>query len=111
MAELSSPPVNRELTVAQQRAVADLLRLSPVSDELGHRFAAAGHELHLVGGTVRDALLGRLHNDLDFCTDARPDEVLALVKGWAEGVWTTGIEFGTVGVARKGLRLEITTYR
>ena len=51
----------------------ELLRVSPVADELGRRFAAAGHELHLVGGSVRDALLGRLGDDLDFTTDARPE--------------------------------------
>ena len=66
------------------------MRVSPVADELGRRFAAAGHELHLVGGSVRDALLGRLGDDLDFCTDARPEQTLALVQGWAEAIWTTG---------------------
>jgi poly(A) polymerase len=111
MSELSSPPASRELTVAQQRAVAELMRVSPVCDELGRRFAAAGHELHLVGGSVRDALLGRLGDDLDFCTDARPEQTLALVKGWAEAIWTTGAEFGTIGAARHGLRVEITTFR
>jgi len=111
MSETSSPPVNRELSAAQQRAVAELLRVSPVADELGRRFAAAGHELHLVGGSVRDALLGRLGDDLDFCTDARPEQTLALVTGWADAIWTTGQEFGTIGLARRGLRLEITTYR
>src|SRR3712207_960459 len=112
MSETSSPPAtNRELTAAQRRAVAELMRVSPVADELGRRFAAAGHELHLVGGSVRDALLGRLGDDLDFCTDARPEQTLALVKGWAEAIWTTGAEFGTIGLARRGLRLEITTYR
>ena len=83
----------------------------PVADELGRRFAKAGHELHLVGGSVRDALLGRLGNDLDFTTDARPEQILALVKGWAESTWDTGIAFGTVGVSKKGLQLEITTFR
>ena len=68
-------------------------------------------ELHLVGGPVRDALLGRLEDDLDFTTDARPEQVLALVDGWADGTWDTGIAFGTVGVAKSGLRLEITTFR
>src|SRR5438270_2098388 len=92
--------VNRELTDAQRRAVTELLRVSPVADELGRRFAAAGHELHLVGGSVRDALLGRLGDDLDFCTDARPEQTLALVKGWAEAIWETGREFGTIGVQR-----------
>ena len=87
------------------------MRVSPVADELGRRFAAAGHELHLVGGSVRDALLGRLGDDLDFATDARPEETLALVDGWASATWTTGEEFSTIGAARHGLRLEITTFR
>jgi poly(A) polymerase len=91
--------------------MAQLLRLAPVADELGRRFAEAGHELHLVGGSVRDALLGRLGDDLDFATDARPERTLELVVGWADAVWETGREFGTIGVARRGLRLEITTYR
>jgi poly(A) polymerase len=112
MSETSTPPAaNRELTAAQRRAVAELMRVSPVADELGRRFAAAGHELHLVGGSVRDALLGRLGDDLDFCTDARPERTLELVNGWAEAIWTTGQEFGTIGLARRGLRLEVTTYR
>ncbi|MET0862994.1 MAG: CCA tRNA nucleotidyltransferase, partial [Nakamurella sp.] len=102
---------NGRLTDLQRAAVAALFRVSPVSDELGARFTAAGHELHLVGGSVRDALLGRLGDDLDFTTDARPDKVLTLVDGWADGTWGTGIDFGTVGVLKSGLRLEITTYR
>ena len=101
----------RTLTDAQRRAVHELLRVSPVADEVGHRFAAAGHELHLVGGSVRDALLGRLGDDLDFATSARPEETLSLLDGWADAIWTTGAEFGTIGAARQGLRLEITTYR
>ncbi|MFI7551903.1 CCA tRNA nucleotidyltransferase [Micromonospora sediminimaris] len=101
----------RDLTAAQRNAVAELLRVSPVADELGRRFAAAGHELHLVGGSVRDALLGRLGEDLDFCTDAHPDQTLDVVRGWAEAIWETGREFGTIGCQRGGLRLEITTFR
>ena len=88
--------------------------LIPVPDEaarLGAAFAAAGHELHLVGGTVRDALMGRPDTDLDFATGARPQQVLAIVEPLAQATWTTGIEFGTVGV-RLGARMcEITTYR
>ncbi|HEU5107702.1 MAG TPA: CCA tRNA nucleotidyltransferase, partial [Micromonosporaceae bacterium] len=99
------------LTAAQRDAVAELLRVSPVADELGRRFAEAGYELHLVGGSVRDALLGRLGDDLDFCTDARPDDTLRVLAGWAEATWETGREFGTIGAHRHGLRLEITTYR
>jgi poly(A) polymerase len=101
----------RDLSQAQRRAVTELLRVSPVADELGRRFAAAGHELHLVGGSVRDALLGRLGDDLDFATSARPEQTLALVDGWAQAIWTTGAEFGTIGAQRNGLRLEITTFR
>jgi poly(A) polymerase len=104
-------PTSALLTDAQRGAVIELLRVSPVADDLGRRFQAAGHELYLVGGSVRDALLGRLGDDLDFCTDARPERVLELLRGWAEATWTTGIEFGTVGASRRGLRLEITTYR
>jgi poly(A) polymerase len=100
-----------ELTAAQRRAVAELVRVWPVADELAHRFVAAGHELHLVGGPVRDALLGRLGNDLDFCTDAHPDQTLKVLQGWAETTWETGREFGTIGAVRHGLRLEITTFR
>jgi poly(A) polymerase len=100
-----------ELTAAQRRAVAELVRIWPVADELAQRFTAAGRELHMVGGPVRDALLGRLGSDLDFCTDARPDEILKLLESWAEATWETGREFGTIGAARRGLRLEITTFR
>ena len=98
-----------QLTAAQRQLVTELLRLSPVLTEVGSRFAAAGHELHLVGGSVRDALLGRGGDDLDLTTDARPEQILALVAD--RPTWTTGIEFGTVGVQYGAHRLEITTYR
>ena len=79
--------------------------------DLGRLFAAAGHELYLVGGSVRDALLGRELNDLDFTTDARPAQLQKLLRGWAEALWDTGIEFGTIGAAKYGERIEITTFR
>lgn len=101
------PAVSR----AQQNAVVELLRIAPVADELAARFGAAGHSLYLVGGSVRDALLGRLGSDLDFTTDARPDAVTALLAGWADATWDTGIAFGTVGAAKDGVQCEITTYR
>jgi poly(A) polymerase len=100
-----------ELNPAQRNAVAELLRVFPIADELGRRFTAAGHELHLVGGSVRDALLGQLGDDLDFTTDAHPDETLSVVKGWADAIWETGREFGTIGVQKDRLRVEITTFR
>ena len=99
------------LTATQENAVRELLRVSPVAVELGERFAAAGHALHLVGGSVRDALLGRLGDDLDLTTDATPDQVLAIIEGWAETTWDAGIAFGTVGLTRRGFKLEVTTYR
>jgi poly(A) polymerase len=88
-----------------------MLRVSPIADELGRRFQSAGFEIHLVGGSVRDALLGRLGDDLDFTTSAMPEQTLRLVTGWADAVWTTGAEFGTIGASHSGLRLEITTFR
>ncbi|MQA16093.1 MAG: CCA tRNA nucleotidyltransferase [Pseudonocardiaceae bacterium] len=98
-------------TAAQRNAVVELLRVAPVADELADRFIAAGHRLYLVGGSVRDALLGRLGTDLDFTTDARPGQVQAILDGWADAVWDTGIAFGTVGAARQGTSCEITTFR
>jgi poly(A) polymerase len=104
--------VSNELTPEQRKAIAELLRrVAPVADELGRRFAAAGHELALVGGPVRDALLRRAGSDLDLTTDAHPERILELVDDWADAVWTIGIEFGTVGLRRGDYQLEITTYR
>jgi len=92
-------------------AVGRLAPVIPLGQELGARFAAAGHELALVGGPVRDAFLGRTSPDLDFTTDATPDETLAIVAGWADAHWEIGRAFGTIGM-RKGRRtLEVTTYR
>ncbi len=104
------------LNEAQRRAVGELLRVSPVADDIAGRFQQAGFKLALVGGSVRDALLGRLGNDLDFTTDARPEQVLKLVRGWADAVWEVGIAFGTVGCRKADARgnsfqIEVTTYR
>ncbi|MFI1964468.1 CCA tRNA nucleotidyltransferase [Streptomyces pathocidini] len=99
------------LSQAQRRAVSELLRVSPVADDLARRFREAGHTLALVGGSVRDALLGRLGNDLDFTTDARPEDVLKIVRPWADSVWEVGIAFGTVGCRKRNFQIEVTTYR
>jgi len=90
---------------------ADLIPVSPETERLGAAFAAAGRQLHLVGGPVRDALMGRPCDDLDFTTDAHPEQVLEIVRPLASGTWTTGIEFGTIGAQVMGLRCEITTFR
>ncbi|MFD4538622.1 CCA tRNA nucleotidyltransferase [Streptomyces bauhiniae] len=99
------------LSQVQQRAVSELLRVAPVADDLARRFQEAGFSLALVGGSVRDALLGRLGNDLDFTTDARPEDVLRIVRPWADAVWEVGIAFGTVGAQKDGYQIEVTTYR
>jgi poly(A) polymerase len=90
---------------------ADLIPVSEQAQRLGAAFTAAGYQLHLVGGTVRDALMGRPAEDLDLATDARPDEVLRVVEPLASATWTTGIDFGTVGAQVDGVRCEITTFR
>ena len=85
--------------------------------ELGRRFTAAGFEAHLVGGSVRDALLRAgsggdgTPGDLDVTTSARPEQVLEVLRGWARSTWNTGIAFGTVGAEVDDVRLEITTFR
>jgi poly(A) polymerase len=100
------------LTGPQRKAAAALLRkAAPVADELASRFAARGHELAIVGGSVRDVFLGRQSEDLDLTTDAPPEVVMELARGWADRIWPVGIEFGTVGLRKGGWKLEITTYR
>ncbi|HZB79558.1 MAG TPA: CCA tRNA nucleotidyltransferase [Actinomycetota bacterium] len=89
------------------------LEIDPLSKELGDRFQAAGHELYLVGGVVRDLVMGRLapDTDADFATDASPAETSRLLRGWAEVQYLVGVRFGTVGARRHGRVLEITTFR
>ncbi|MEU0653925.1 CCA tRNA nucleotidyltransferase [Streptomyces albogriseolus] len=107
------------LSQVQDRAVSELLRVAPVADDLARRFQEAGFSLALVGGSVRDALLGRLGNDLDFTTDARPQDVLKIMRPWADAVWDVGIAFGTVGAQKearvgdtdRSFQIEVTTYR
>jgi poly(A) polymerase len=83
----------------------------PLLQELGGLFTAAGHELALVGGPVRDAFLGRTSADLDFTTDATPDEILAVAGSWADAHWDVGRAFGTIGLRLGATIIEITTYR
>ncbi|GAA1658000.1 CCA tRNA nucleotidyltransferase [Citricoccus zhacaiensis] len=85
--------------------------LPPVVLELGRLFKAAGHELSLVGGPVRDLFLGRVSPDLDFTTDADPDTTLRIARKWADAHWDIGRKFGTIGFSKGGWQLEVTTYR
>jgi poly(A) polymerase len=118
------PNVNNAAQTQQARH-----RVEPVAEDLGRRFRDAGFQLALVGGSVRDTLLGRLGNDLDFTTDARPEQVLKILRPWADAVWEVGIAFGTVGARKdvrgekgaeaegsdagavKSFQVEVTTYR
>jgi poly(A) polymerase len=91
-------------------------RLEPIIDDvrpLADRFAAAGHRVYLVGGIVRDLVVGRLRAgaDLDLTTDARPEQTEALLSGWADAVWTQGRAFGTVGARKGDVVFEVTTHR
>ncbi len=83
---------------------------SPVQ-QLAERLVERGHEAYLVGGTVRDALIGVDSPDVDLTTDARPDAIVEAVEGWADALWLQGKRFGTVGCEKGGLRIEVTTFR
>ena len=102
---------SRLLPALQRRAAMAFLDLPPVVTALGQVFTAAGHQLALVGGPVRDALLARPVHDLDLTTDARPEAVAALLRRWADSVWEVGIAFGTVGARKGDAHVEVTTYR
>ena len=95
----------------QARAERELDRVGSVLSELGERFDAAGEEIALVGGTVRDAMVGRMNTDLDLTTSARPETTERLVAGWADAVWDIGRDFGTIGCRKGPWTVEITTYR
>jgi poly(A) polymerase len=111
-APVTSTSEQQPMSKQQQQAAAALLAtVSPLAAELGGLFAVAGHELALVGGSVRDVFLGRRPGDLDLTTDATPERVLELIAGWADQVWTIGIGFGTVGLRKGSDTFEITTYR
>ena len=103
------PPL--QMAEVQRAVSAELDRIAPVIDELGRLFEDAGHELALVGGPVRDAMLGRRHNDLDFATSARPEQTEKILKKWGDAHWDMGRDFGTIGTRKGDWVVEVTTYR
>jgi len=99
------------LGAAGELAIGSLIEKAPLASSLARAFKEKGFRLALVGGPVRDAILGRLGNDLDFTTDAHPHETKKILKAWADHVWDTGIVFGTVAGKRDDTTVEVTTYR
>jgi poly(A) polymerase len=99
------------LTPAHRARIDAELDANPFLAELGELFESAGHELSVVGGPVRDAVLGRPGNDWDFATSARPDDIERIAAGWADAIWDVGREFGTIGLRKGDRQLEVTTYR
>jgi poly(A) polymerase len=103
--------VKSALGAAGELAIRSLIEKAPLASSLAQAFSAKGYSLALVGGPVRDAILGRLGNDLDFTTNAKPEESKKILQGWAEHVWDTGIAFGTVAGKLGDTTVEVTTYR
>ena len=103
--------MSNALDAAGELAIRSLIDRVPLASSLAQAFKEAGFKLALVGGPVRDAILGRLGNDLDFTTNAKPLETKKILQSWAEDVWDIGIEFGTIAGKRGDTTVEITTYR
>lgn len=108
-------PIVPSLTQAQTNAMHELLRIAPVVDDLGRLFRDAGHQLYLVGGSVRDALMGSLGHDLDFTTSATPEQTHQLLSRFTPSTWDIGKEFGTIGAFKRTdddeWQIEVTTFR
>lgn len=109
--DLPDPSDPNAVAALQVRAEEGVEKLSGLLTPLAQRFVERGEHLYLVGGPVRDAMLGKLGHDLDFTTSALPPTVQEILDEWGETTWDTGIEFGTVAAVREGQQVEITTFR
>jgi poly(A) polymerase len=105
------PDMVEELGPSGASPASAALDVPALAKELGERFAAAGHECYLVGGSVRDMVLGRASTDLDFTTSAHPTQTTRILRRWADRQYLVGVKYGTVGALKDGVRLEITTFR
>ena len=97
--------------IAAELALGALTAHGEIIQSLASAYKEAGFRLALVGGPVRDAILGRLGNDLDFTTNARPQDSTRLLKRWADAMWETGAAFGTIAAKKGDVTVEVTTYR
>ena len=99
------------IDAATELAISTLTKHAPQTNTLASAFKEAGFKLALVGGPVRDAILGRLGNDLDFTTNANPKDCEKILNKWADSVWDVGAAFGTIAGKKGEVTVEITTYR
>lgn len=94
-----------------QKQLSQLGDVNSPAYELSSYFIKEGFSFYIVGGSVRDAILGIESDDIDICTDARPDDIERIITPLSKSIWKQGEAFGTIGLKFKGVAFEITTFR